>query len=257
LRHNERDPDSLPDDRILAMLRSRDGTLWVATFAGLVRRGPGDRAFVRVPLPTPDGKVALVWTLFEDTQQRLWIGTHRQGAYIIESRDTAARQVPESDPAHSTLPTEGVHTIAEVRPGEVWLGTFGHGIVAVDTVSFRTRRIRHDPMLQESLADDGVIALYKDRSGLVWICSARAISRYDPGQTAVYTIIRRIQPPRRFVRRERDRDLADARRARLAGAREQWNRCCGSRGCSDCRLASRSESPGDDSFQVRQGVRAG
>jgi Biotin-lipoyl like len=70
----------------------------------------------------------------------------------------------------------------------MWLGTLDHGIIAVDTVSFRTHLIRHDPTLRESLENGVVYALFKDRSGLVWLCSDRAISRYDPGQSAVHTV---------------------------------------------------------------------
>ena len=187
-RHKEGDPDSLPTDELWAVRRSPDGTLWVGTARGLVRRGPGDRAFVQIPLPTPDAKVAWVWALFEDSQQRLWIGTRRQGAYVIEPKSTVARQILESGPEHATLQKDGVVVITETRPGEMWLGTLDHGIIAVDTVSFRTHKIQHDPLVQESLGDGTVYAMLKDRSGLVWICTAQAISRYDPGQSAVHTI---------------------------------------------------------------------
>jgi ligand-binding sensor domain-containing protein len=187
LRHDEHDPGSLPNDHLNAALLSRDGTLWVGTAAGLVRRGPGDRAFVPVPLPVPDGKVADVVTLFEDTLQRLWIGTRHRGAYVIDPRDMRARQILESDPQHGTLPTEMVLAIAEVRPGEVWIGT-SQGVVAVDTIGFGTRSIRHDPLLQDSLADGEITALYKDRSGLIWVSTLNALSFYNPSQDAVYTI---------------------------------------------------------------------
>ena len=186
-RHNERDPDSLPDDRVRAVRRSRDGTLWVGTARGLVRRGPGESAFVPVPLPTPDTTVGQVSKLFEDTRERLWIGT-RQGAYVIEPKGTVARRILESDPEHSTLQTDSVTAIVEARPGEVWLGTFDHGIIAVDTTSFRTRKIQHDPILRESLEDNSVQEMFKDRSGLIWICTLNTISRYDPGQSVVHTI---------------------------------------------------------------------
>jgi len=187
LGHNERDPGSLPVNLANTALRGRDGTLWVGTVAGLVRRGPGDRAFVPVPLPTPDGKVAQAWRLFEDTRQRLWIGTHHSGAYVIDPRDMSARQILGSNPQDSTLRTEEVRGFVEVRPEEVWIGTH-EGIFAVDTIGFRTRRIRHDPLFEDSLADNTVDGLYKDRSGLVWINTSRGVSLYDPSREAVYTI---------------------------------------------------------------------
>jgi signal transduction histidine kinase/ligand-binding sensor domain-containing protein len=193
LRHDEHDPGSLPDNLIQAVLRARDGTLWVGTARGLARRGPGDRPFVTVPLPTTDAKVAYVMALFEDSQQRLWIGTRDQGAYVIEPKGTVARRILESDPEHATLQSDNVLTIAEA-PGEIWLGTASHGIIAVDTVSFRTRKIRHDPILKESLGDGPVYALLKDRTGVLWISTLDGISRYDPGQSAIQTIF--VEPNR-------------------------------------------------------------
>jgi ligand-binding sensor domain-containing protein/signal transduction histidine kinase len=187
-RHDESDPNSLPDNQIWAVHRGQDGSLWVGTARGLVRRGPGDRAFIPVPLPTPDAKVAAVSAIFEDSRQRFWIGTNHQGAYVIEPKGMVARRILESDPEHSTLPRDDVDAITETRPGEIWLGTYDHGIIAVDTASFRTRSIRHDLLVKESLGDDTVNAMLKDRSGLVWICTARGISYYDPGQSAIHTI---------------------------------------------------------------------
>jgi diguanylate cyclase (GGDEF)-like protein len=188
LRHDDNDPASLPDNRIRALFRDREGALWVGTPAGLVRRSEGSSRFVGVPLPAADGKVVSAWTFYQDGKGRIWIGTFRHGAYIVEPGERTARPVLESDAVKSTLQDEGVHAIEEVRPGEIWLGTLGHGIVAVDADTFRTRRIHHDPTLPSSLADDTIQTLFKDRSGLIWICTDRAISRLDPRQAAVYTL---------------------------------------------------------------------
>ncbi|MDB6090738.1 MAG: hypothetical protein JWN85_3522 [Gammaproteobacteria bacterium] len=188
LRHEINDAGSLPDNRIRALFRDRDGTLWVGTPVGLVRRNPGTSRFIAVPLPEAAGKVAAAWTFLQDSAGRLWIGTVRQGAYVIEPGQSTARAVAESDDPQSTLQSEGIHAIAEIRPGEVWLGTDGHGIVAVDTATFHTRRIRHDPTVLSSLPDDSVQALHTDRAGLVWICTNRSISRYNSRQVGIYTV---------------------------------------------------------------------
>lgn len=188
LRHDTADPDTLPDNRIRALFRDSDGALWVGTAAGLVRREAGSNRFVPVSLGLPQGRVAVAWSFFQDSAGRVWVGTLRQGAYVIDLKQRTTRAILESNVSQSTLQTEGIHAIAEVRPGTIWLGTDGHGIVAVDTASFQTRRIRHDPTLQSSLADDTVQALLTDRSGLVWICTNRGISRYNSRQAAIYTV---------------------------------------------------------------------
>ncbi len=188
LRHRDDDPDSVPDDRIRGLLRDRHGTLWVGTASGLARLDKGSTRFATVSLPAPPGKLPVPWSFLEDSSGRIWIGTIRQGAYVIDPRTHAATAVTESGADRSTLFNEGVSTIVETNPGLIWLGTLGHGIVTVDVGTGTTRRIRHDPTEPASLADDSIQALFRDRSGLIWICSNRSISRYDAGQTALLTV---------------------------------------------------------------------
>jgi diguanylate cyclase (GGDEF)-like protein len=188
LRHSDSDPASLPDNRVRGLLRDRHGTLWVGTATALVRLDKGSNRFVPVPLPAPQGKVPSPWSFLEDSAGRIWIGTIRQGAYVIDSHTAGARAVEESDAAHSTLQNEGVSSIVEVVPGQVWLGTLGQGIVAVEAATSKTRRIRRDPTQPASLADDSIQGMYKDRSGLIWICSDRSISRHDPAHPGLITV---------------------------------------------------------------------
>jgi C4-dicarboxylate-specific signal transduction histidine kinase/ligand-binding sensor domain-containing protein/CheY-like chemotaxis protein len=188
LRHDGKDPGSLPDDHVRTLLRDRTGALWVGTPGGLARRDEGATRFQVVPLPSTDGNTPVARVLLEDGGGRIWVGTVRHGAYLIQPGDGTARPVQETAPAGSALQTEGVYSAAEVRPGEVWLGTLGQGIVAVDAATLRTRRIRHDPTLPASLPDDTVHALYRDRAGLTWVGTNRSISRHDPRQTAVTTV---------------------------------------------------------------------
>jgi diguanylate cyclase (GGDEF)-like protein len=188
LRHSEDDPTSLPDNRVRGLLRDRHGTLWVGTATALARLDKGSARFERVPLPAAAGKVPSPWSFLEDTAGRIWVGTIRQGAYVIDSHTSGARAVQESDAAHSTLQNEGVSSIVEVVPGQVWLGTLGQGIVAVDVASSQTRRIRRDLTQPASLADDSIQGMFKDRSGLIWICSDRSISRHDPSHPGVITV---------------------------------------------------------------------
>ncbi len=188
LRHIDGDPSSLPDNRVRGLLRDRHGTLWVGTATALVRLDKGSNSFQPVPLPAPQGKVPSPWSFLEDSAGRIWVGTIRQGAYVIDFHSGGARAVQESDGAHSTLQNEGVSSIVEVTPGQVWLGTLGQGIVAVDAATSQTRRIRHDPTQPDSLADDSIQGMFKDRAGLIWVCSDRSISRHDPAHPGMITI---------------------------------------------------------------------
>ncbi len=188
LRHVEGDPGSLPGNRIQGALRDRHGTLWIGTATALVRLEPGSKHFTTVPLPAADGRVASPWTFLEDSAGRIWIGTVRQGAYVLDAGGGSARPVEETGSGNVALRNEGVDALIEASPGRIWLGTLGGGIVEVDSNTGQTRRIRHDPMLPDSLADDSVQALFKDHAGLIWVCTTRSVSQYDPAQSAMVTV---------------------------------------------------------------------
>jgi diguanylate cyclase (GGDEF)-like protein len=188
LRHNNGDPGSIPAERIQAMLRDKSGTLWVGTSRGLARSEGAPYHFAEVRLAAPREEESGVSSIFEDTAGRIWIGTRRHGAYVIETRGASARPVKETEAGGYRLETEQVHDIAEAGSGEIWLGTYGQGIVAVDAATMQTRRILHDPRLPDSLADDNIWSIHRDRGGLVWVGTDRSISRHDPQQKAISTI---------------------------------------------------------------------
>jgi len=186
-RHDSNDPDTLPDNRVRALFRDRDGALWVGTLAGLVRRELGSRRFVPVPLAQGEGKVVVAWSFYQGGDGRVWIGTVRQGVYIVDPKEQGPPALVGGI-VQPLLPGEGIHAITEVSPGEIWLGTDGHGIVAVNAKTFETRRILHDPTVMSSLSDDSVQAMHVDRSGSIWIATTRSISRYNSRQAAVSTV---------------------------------------------------------------------
>ena len=187
-RHSDNDPGSLPDNRVRALFRDRDGGLWVGTAEGLARRESASTRFVPVPLGQSAGKVAVPWTFYQDSDGRVWVGTIREGVYVLDVRERGMPPTLDGALTQPIVPNEGVHAITEVRPGEIWLGTDGHGIVRVDGRSFQTQRTLHDPTVTSSLADDSVQALHTDRSGLVWVATNRGISHFNARLGAVYTV---------------------------------------------------------------------
>jgi ligand-binding sensor domain-containing protein/signal transduction histidine kinase len=66
--------DGLPSDRVGAVLQTRDGFLWAATFSGLARFD-GVRFQTFPDIDTPTFRNSFINALFEDAQGRLWIGT--------------------------------------------------------------------------------------------------------------------------------------------------------------------------------------
>ena len=186
LYHDDRDPDSLPDNFVNSVLRDRQGRLWIGTQTGFFRRDGDTARLVPVPLPQFEKGTTRVWSLFEDSRGRIWIGTNR-GGYLVDPDTDIPQVLSDSDPTAPPLQTETIRTITEAS-GEIWLGTYGYGIVAIDSTTLATRHIRHDPTRPTSLAYDTIWALYRDRAGSVWTGTSRGLGRHDPRQDAILTL---------------------------------------------------------------------
>ncbi len=189
-RHRDGDPQSLPYGRVEAILRGRDGALWVGGEFGLVRRDPGQAAFMPVKLgpQVSAGAPAPVRTLFEDDGGRLWIGTAGHGALALDRGAAAPRRVEAAMTGDALLQSGTIDAIAAVGEREVWLGLDGGGVVAVNETTGAVRRIRHDATQPSSLPHDEVSAMLRDRSGSLWIGGYGGLSRYTPNDDAVLTV---------------------------------------------------------------------
>ncbi|MDO9074868.1 MAG: two-component regulator propeller domain-containing protein [Rubrivivax sp.] len=191
-------PGGLPGRRVTALLLDRQGRLWVGSSGGLFRRAAGDKGFEAVALvpastdtTAGEARTPMPECLLEDSNGRIWLGTDRSGAFVVDADGRSARAVQESDgrAGHDRpLSTRRVMTMLEARPGEIWIGTLGQGIVAVDTKSGRTRRLMHQPLAAASLPDNNVRSLLRDRQGLVWAATHGGLSRIDPRNAALLTV---------------------------------------------------------------------
>ncbi len=187
----ERPVSDAGDERVQAVLKDRQGRLWVGTGKGLYRsraQGAGAApAFEFVALPVPSGQLAELQSLFEDSGGRVWIGTTQHGAFVIAPGKDTPLAIRDTNTPGALLLAQ-ITSIAEIRPGEIWLATLGDGIVTVQADSLKTRHIRSAPLLSASLRDNSVRHLLLDRSGAVWLATNRGVSYHDPRQTAVSTL---------------------------------------------------------------------
>ena len=107
--------DGLPQNNLNRVIQTRDGFIWAATFAGLVRYD-GSRFEVFDTVSTPGLKTSRIVDLFEDREGNLWAGTEGQGLTLY--RNGVFRTLTaESD----GLPDNASHTLFYDREGRLLL----------------------------------------------------------------------------------------------------------------------------------------
>ncbi len=193
LRHLENPVPGVAGDRVISLLRDRDGVVWFGTARGLYREAGHTEQFAAVRL---GDKPHAVPVLRQDASGTIWAGTNGAGVFRISGDASTIRQVTQADPG-SLPPVQSldVEAMAEVRPGEMWLGTNGDGIVAVDEATLANRRMRHDATRPSSLAEDTVWDLFKDRGGIVLASTSHGVSWTRPDATGIQTIFSAPQRP--------------------------------------------------------------
>lgn len=105
--------DGLPSDEVLALLQTRDGYLWVATFNGLARFD-GVRFQVYNSINTPALPNNQISCLFEDREGRLWIGSYT-GEISWLDRDGFHKAVLQHG-----YPNSPIAEMVQANDGTIW-----------------------------------------------------------------------------------------------------------------------------------------
>jgi len=173
-----RHPQLLPDDRIMALLRSSSGDLWVGTMrAGLVRiaaNGTLTRFGGEQHGAADDSRTlgaAGVMALYETQDGRIWVGTFGGGIAIIDPRSNRVQRVPTDPDKGLNAANPPATAIVQATDGVVWVGTDGGGLLALRPDGSLLSVWHHIESNLRSLASDTVYALHVDGQGRIWVGS--------------------------------------------------------------------------------------
>ncbi|MBW3563638.1 MAG: response regulator [Acidobacteria bacterium] len=158
------------------MLQTRDGYIWLATGAGLVRFD-GVRFTVFDKTNTPAIRDDDVRALAEDQEGNVWIGTYSGGLTRMNSAGFTFYGEKESG-----LPSEMIRGLYVDRSGSLWISTFGGGLSRFRDGKFTTLTTA------DGLADDKVKTVIEDRAGALWVGTySGGVSRIAGGEITNFT----------------------------------------------------------------------
>ena len=120
--------DELKKTYIRAMLRDKEGSLWVATAgAGLFHIKPGSPGMQVRKLTTKEGLLHnRLTSLLYDKSGRLWYGTENNGIGCVIQGSVKKFSMTVAN----GLPSNAIRCMTEDRSGFLWLGTAGDGLAS-------------------------------------------------------------------------------------------------------------------------------
>lgn len=183
-------PYTLSHNNISALLQTADGSLWIGTRNGLNRlKNPENLHFERYFTAENESGRYEIRALYEDTRQRLWVGTSRglismtrqssgdyqTNHYILSAQDSVW---------HSG--TNWINAIAEDNEGRLWIGTETKGIALLDPESGKV--IKWNPVQGLNMSNATIRTIKSDEKGRFWIgtMSGLIICRQDGGDMRRY-----------------------------------------------------------------------
>jgi len=207
-RYNSKDPASLSNDSVTAILEDRDGDIWVGTHGGLNRLNPKTKTFIHYrhrqddPFSLSNDEVRVI---YEDREGTIWIGT---GTHYQEQGEGGLNRLDKKtgrmicylhDPKNPlSLVNNKVRAILEDRRGTFWVGTAGDGLHTMDRSTGNFVRHKYNPNQPGSLsrpplkklvhwADDHISFIKEDSTGMIWIGTfSGGLNRYDPSTKKLY-----------------------------------------------------------------------
>lgn len=178
------DPSSLASNSIQAILRTRQGDVWVATNGGGLNRliattaktpsNLNSSGFIhygtREPAPRTLNSDKIL-ALFEDRDGTLWASSDDVGLLVRCPNCTSFEAFLDSE--GKALPTM-IYAIFRTKNGTLLLGAQGQGLVAVNSETHKIRRFRAGDRdsgrdVSTTLSHDTVTSIFETSTGEIWL----------------------------------------------------------------------------------------
>ncbi len=165
----------LADDRVMALLRDRHGTMWAGTMTGGLHRFDPDTGKMTIYRHDPDDSNSLssngVMSLLEDRSGQIVIGTYDGGVTRLDPVSGRMRHYDHNPADPDTLSSSRATSVVEDRQGMLWVATDA-GLNLLDPDSGTVTRFSHRPGDPASLSVDSLYALHVDAGGRIWVGTA-------------------------------------------------------------------------------------
>ncbi len=142
--------------------------LWIATNGnGVVKYNYASDSFSLLNAGLDEEKLNsnAISSLYQDNENRVWIGTLRGGVNIIEERKSPFTTISKNEKTKNSLPSDFILSLSEQDSGHLWIGTDGAGASLWDRKNNTFTNYSYDAGNPNSLTNNFVTAIVKDNKG--------------------------------------------------------------------------------------------
>src|ERR1700722_9346943 len=168
-RHASGDSSTISNDTISYLLIDREGILWSGTGDGLNKFDPATQSFAVYRDETSANSGGQMWSMVEDHDGDLWIGSQGSGLMKFDRRTQRLRA------GAATVSNPYVSAVYIDRANRLWAGTF-NGLNRIDLSTGTVARYAEE----YGFASTKVSCILEDARGDLWLSTNKGISKFDP-----------------------------------------------------------------------------
>ncbi len=165
--HSAKDGNSLPNNFVLSIYKTKKGEIWIGTAKGLcklIKRNGSHFSFKKIELPQQT-EALFVQDIKEDTFGNLWIGTKNNG--LLKYNQKLKKLISFQENVTQNQIGIDVRSLDFDKKGVLWLGTY-NGVYNLQKNGF-VQKIYNNPDKKTSFGK--IKSIYTDRKGSVWLGS--------------------------------------------------------------------------------------
>ncbi len=175
----------LPSQYVKCFLEDHLGNIWIGTTKGLVLfiRAEGRLVVLDKILPPQRG----AFSLLEDKDKTLWIGTQGNGIYTVDLQDFDGRKVDRLSSHHVEaldafdISQHTIRSIFQDRDNNIWIGTHGDGIYMVSDEDKNFMKVEVKRIFAAAESAVPFYGLCNDEDGNIWAgTDSKGIYKFTP-----------------------------------------------------------------------------
>lgn len=184
--------NTISSNRVNAVYEDSKGVIWVGSSAGLSysttirENGKEKEVFRRYNIESPESnKVStllenIVYTIKEDSQHYLWVGTRLGLACLSPDRKTLKIYAPDNQNPFAISGGAVRAIFFDDKNNTIWIGTFDGGISLFDRKTEKFTKFTKTQNCKNCLNENAVSSIYLDNYGTIWIGTfGGGLNKYD------------------------------------------------------------------------------
>lgn len=170
--------NTLPENYVMSLLESSDGTFWVGTWGGgLCKFDPYHETFIQYDLKSQDDDY--IQTLCEDNAGNIWYGTTNCGINKLNTITKEITTYRKNQTGKNHFPDNDITCIKEDASQNLWVGTLTSGLIKFNPLTETYTQFKSNPFDINSISSNYVWDIYNDGNKKLFLSTENGLDIMD------------------------------------------------------------------------------